>query len=279
MARALGVRWTIGDVSDEGFAALQLSIWGAWRVFGPEAAYRVYVNTVPLDEARARTGRVPRPVEWRRAERRDVPATIAAHLDPAMAEGVAWKFAPVRAFPDRHELALDNDCVLWALPPAIARWLARDDACLLAEDVRACFGQYASLCGPEPRNSGIRGVPPRFDLEGALLALLHERPATLASETDEQGLQVAALSRACAPLVVRVDAVTICSPFPPHRPHLGRYGAHFVGLNAKRMPWEYEGRNGSEYIRALWASHRRTLRARVRAPSRRGPGARGARHP
>ena len=80
MARALGVRWTIGDVSDEGFAALQLSIWGAWRVFGPAAAYRVYVNTVPLGEARARTGRVPRPVEWGRAERRDVPATIAAHL-------------------------------------------------------------------------------------------------------------------------------------------------------------------------------------------------------
>src|SRR5574338_1333205 len=30
----LAVRWTVGDVSDEGFTALQLSIWGAWKAFG-----------------------------------------------------------------------------------------------------------------------------------------------------------------------------------------------------------------------------------------------------
>lgn len=265
-APALGIRWTIGDVSDEGFAALRLSVWGAWRLFGPRAAYRVYVNSVPLDVARRRTGDVPAAVAWRATDRGEIPPAIAAHLDPALAEGVAWKFAPLRAFPDRHELALDNDCILWALPPAVERWLADDDGCLLAEDVAAYFGHFAPLCGPEPRNLGIRGLPPGFDLEGALVRTLRERPTTLTSETDEQGLQVAALSRHRAPHVVRVESVTICSPFPPHLPRLGRYGAHFVGLNARRLPWEYEGRNGADHIRDHWASHRAALHERVGVP-------------
>ncbi|HEX6534300.1 MAG TPA: hypothetical protein VF041_06865 [Gemmatimonadaceae bacterium] len=263
----IGIRWTIGDVSEEGIAALRLSIWGMWRLVGGDAAFRVYVNTVPLDAVRDRVGAVPAPVEWRTADRSEIPPAIAAHLDAALAEGVAWKFAPVRAFPDAHELSLDNDCILWAMPREIERWLRDGDRCLIAADVRACFGQYAALCGPEPRNSGIRGLPPGFDVERALVRTLHEHPATLTSETDEQGLQVAALSRGREPVVVGVDDVTICSPFPPHLPHLGRCGAHFVGLNARQLPWEYEGRNGADYIREHWAAHRDVLRARVGAPA------------
>lgn len=37
----VGVRWTIGDVSDEGFEALRLSVWGAFRLFGEDAVYAV----------------------------------------------------------------------------------------------------------------------------------------------------------------------------------------------------------------------------------------------
>ena len=114
-----------------------------------------------------------------------------------MAEGVGWKLAPLRMFPDRHEIALDNDCILWELPPALRAWLEREPAqgCLLAEDVRACFGQFAAYCGSAPRNSGIRGLPPGFCLETALRAMLDVHPVQLASELDEQGLQAAALAR------------------------------------------------------------------------------------
>src|SRR4051812_28383363 len=60
----LGIRWTIGDVSDRGFHALRLSIQGAWRLFGADARYAVCVNTLPLEVVRARTGAVPAPVAW-----------------------------------------------------------------------------------------------------------------------------------------------------------------------------------------------------------------------
>jgi hypothetical protein len=234
-APSLGVRWTIGDVNEKGFEALRLSIWGAWRIFGPETAYAVCVNSLPLGVARARTGDVPKAVAWHRCDHR-IPSFLRSHLDSGLAEGVAWKFAPLRLFPHRFEIALDNDCILWAMPEAIRCWLSgsNDRACVIAEDVAPGFGQFAPLCGMAPRNTGVRGMPAGFDFERALRDVLAAYPVQIASELDEQGLQIAALSRETAPLVVSLEEVSICSPQPPHMQRLGTCGAHFVGINVAR---------------------------------------------
>jgi hypothetical protein len=283
----LAVRWTIGDVSPWGFEALRLSLWGARQCFGPDARLVVCVNSVPLDRARALTGEVPPRVEWRDVTA-ELPEFLRRHLDEHFAEGVGWKFAPLRVAPDAYELALDNDCILWEQPPAIRQWLAgdRESAFVLAEDVRRMLGAFSDLCGPEPRNSGIRGLPPGFDLGAALADVLAEHPVELSSELDEQGLQVAVVTRSGRSLVgetgrddgrengqgedveagvgiVRVDEVTICSPFPPHVPQLGRCGAHFVGLNARKLGFDYYG-EAAERVRARhFDQHRELLRARV----------------
>jgi hypothetical protein len=249
--KPLGVRWTIGSVSQQGFDALRLSVWGVRRVFGDEADYVICVNSIPVDDAQQKTGGIPNDIAWIGVTAADAPALVLDHVDDAMAEGVAWKFAPLRLFPDRHELALDNDCILWALPESLRDWLAAEDLCIIAEDVNACFGQYAEICGSEPRNSGIRGLPPGFDLAAALEATFDKLPIKLRSELDEQGLQVAAVSLEAEPLTVATDDVSICSPF--HMPYLGRCGAHFVGLNAGNLPWSYDGRGASEWTRENWA--------------------------
>jgi hypothetical protein len=238
----LAVRWTIGDVSPYGFEALRLSLWGAKTIFGASAKYVVCVNSVKLNVARELTGEVPEEVIWRDVTD-DMPHFLLRHLDRTMSEGVAWKFAPVRLFPFRHELSLDNDCILWDMPDAIREWLNASGprACVIAADVAPCFGQFAWRCGTEPRNSGIRGLPPAFSLEQELKLLLREEAVMLTSELDERGLQVAALLRAGRPRVVRVDKVSVCSPFPPHIPGLGSCGAHFVGLNVRELPWTLNG--------------------------------------
>ena len=155
--RPLGIRWTIGNVSPRGFEALRLSIWGAWNAFGPDAAYVVCVNTVACKEARARAGSVPEAVAWREAS--EAPAFLREHLDHGMAEGVAWKFAPLRCFPDGWELSLDNDCILWDVPAAIRHWLTIGDheLCLLEEDVKRCLGQFEDSL----RAGGIQHRHPR----------------------------------------------------------------------------------------------------------------------
>lgn len=246
----LGIRWTIGDVRPRGFAALRASIHGARRLFGDRTRYRVYVNTIAVSEARARTGEVPGEVEWYEAPA--PPVWLARALDRKMAEGVAWKLLPVRAFPDGHELSLDNDVVLWDVPSAIGDWLAGRAQFVLAADVRACFGRFAPMCGDRPLNSGIRGLPPGFSLDAALARLLELHPGALVSELDEQGLQCAALLGAGKTAVVELDEVTICSPFPPHVPHLGSAGAHFVGLNTHVLGFEYDGAPAEEIRAAHW---------------------------
>lgn len=255
MERALGLRWTLGDVSPRGFVALSLSVAGAVRLFGDRARYVVCVNNVSVDEARRRLPGLPEQVELRRVDAQ-LPDCIGRRLAPNMAEGVGWKFAPPRLFPDLHELALDNDCILWAAPRGLSRWLASDGDFLLAEDVAPAFGRFAPWCGDEARNTGIRGLPPGFDLVDALERQLARTQGALDSELDEQGLQVAALRASGTVHVVKADEVSICSPFPPHRSELGSCGVHFVGLNARSIGWSHDGRPATEWIAEHFDRHR-----------------------
>jgi hypothetical protein len=264
MRDRLGVRWTMGNVSERGFEALALSVWGAYGLFGPDADYVICVNGISVAAARERTRRLPDCVKWQ-DNSQSVPEFLKRYLEASMTEGSGWKLAPVRMFPDRHELALDNDCILWAVPATMAEWLSEDDSLLIAEDVRRCLGVFDARCGPGNRNSGIRGLAPGVDYGRALEDELRSVDTVMTSELDEQGLQVAALERLGPVHVVTVDDVTICSPFPPHLPNLGKSGAHFVGTNARSLPWSLEGRPASEYIDEHWRLHLPRLRERVSA--------------
>jgi hypothetical protein len=262
MSRRIGVRWTIGDVSPQGFEALRLSVWGAWRLFGPQAAYAVVVNSLPLAQAQIRTGPLPDGVEWRPAGA--PPEGLRRYIGAGMAEGVAWKLAPLRCFPDRYELSLDNDCILWDLPDAMRAWLEEEEPrCLIAADVELAHGAFTDLTRPEPRNTGIRGLLPGHDLEAALMTVLARHPVPLRSELDEQGLQVVALDLGRPAHVVPTRDVSICSPFWPKRPELGRMGAHFVGLNSRNLPWNYYDRPATGWVVENWERHKPEICRRV----------------
>lgn len=273
LAHKLGIRWTIGDVSARGWEALRLSVHCAVRLFGPHAAYVICVNTVPLDEAQRLAGELPEQVRWLEVSAADLPLILRSHLDTTMAEGVGWKFVPLRLFPDRHELALDNDCILWTMPAALESWLATSERTLLAADMDRCLGVFQEdPTVPDMVNSGIRGLPPAFDFDAALEAVLDEkcseigRSLRLQSELDEQGLQAVALHRHGPALIVGTREVSICSPFWPRNPELGTCGAHFVGLNSKAIPWNYFDRPGLEVRQEHWDRHRAELYRRAQLP-------------
>src|SRR5690625_1067693 len=267
MSRKLCIRWTIGDVSPAGFEALGLSIRGARSLFGADALYAIGVNTIPVSEVQRRAGELPPWLRW--VEIRREPAEfLRAGLDHDMAEGTGWKLIPPRLFPGMDELALDNDVILWRMPAALRQWLEGGRReCVIAEDVAEGHGRFGALCGPEPRNSGIRAIPVDFDFEGALRAVLAECPGPLESELEEQGLQVAAVSHGRAPLLVRAEEVSICSPFPPHQPGLGSCGAHLVGLNARDFPWSFYGRPAVEVRLEHWQKIRPLIRERLGLPA------------
>jgi hypothetical protein len=248
----VGIRWTIGDVSLAGFEALHLSIWGMWGIFGANAQYAVCVNTISTARAIEYTGQLPCRVEWLRADEL-IPAWLRPRVGADMAEGVAWKFAPVRLFSSLYEISLDNDVICWALPLALDRWLQARDAtsCVLAADLSSALGQFGDVCNHRPLNSGIRGLPPEFPIEEKLRQTLSCSGITLKSELDEQGLQAAALQDTKL-FIVDTDDVSICSPFPNHSQQFGRAGAHFIGVNSRHLPWTLQGRFAHEVIQDFW---------------------------
>jgi hypothetical protein len=101
---------------------------------------------------------------------------MRGYINSSFAEGVAWKFAPVRIAPHAFEFSLDNDLIFWRTPAAVDAWLSSAKGCVHAQDVRPCFGKFAGLCGAEPRNSGICGLPPGFGYEARLQRLLERNP-------------------------------------------------------------------------------------------------------
>jgi hypothetical protein len=262
---ALGVRWSIGDASDEGFEALRLSVFGARKVFGERASLAICVHGIDVEDARTRAGALPDGVRWQHVER-DLPAFFAERIaDGVDARDIGWKLVPIRLFPDRFELSLDSGCILWELPVTVSTWIADNHPtrCLVVEDVRVCGGRFAGE-EPQPRNTCLRGLPPGFDLEAALARELAQVDGHLVSDLDELGLQIAALSRHEPPCVVPVTDVTVCSPFPPHHLALGRCGAHFVGIDGRADAHEGTDPNarddgGRVPLREHWRRHRARL--------------------
>ena len=231
MRPGVGVRWTIGDGQPRAYESLRLSILGAWRLFGPRAAYAVCVNTVSTAEVRRRVGPVPAAVAWVDTTRGWARSFAFAHTGPGRAQNAAWQLVPPRLFPDRFEIALDGDVILWAMPGAMEGWLAEPHpgSTLLAEAHTLAYGAFAGLGGARAGSTAIRGVPPGFDLVAAWKGVLRDRPAFLSTSADVEGLLVAAHVRAGEPWLVSREDVAFSPPRPAQAPVLGRCGVRFVG--------------------------------------------------
>lgn len=261
----LTLRWTIGEVRERGFEMLRLSIACAYGLFGPSAKYLVCVNTISATEAQERTGDLPVAVEWIGVTRDDLPWVVRRYFDESVIEGMGWKLAPLRTYPDRYELALDNDCILWDIPEGMRQWLGSERGCLFAEDVDRCLGSFDELCPPGNFNAGIRGLAPGIDLKEALDFVLREVSQgcggrfRLTSEIEEQGLQAAAIFQIRPLFFVRTDEVSLCSPFWPRVPEFGTCGGHFVGMNAQHIPWNYYDRPADAWLQEHWRNKRRLL--------------------
>lgn len=264
-ADRLALRWTIGAVRDRGFELLRLSIACASRLFGPAAKYIVCVNSIPLKAAQHRTGPLPAPVDWIQVTRRDLPLVLRPYFEETLIEGMGWKLIPLRLYPGRYELALDNDCILWDLPAGMRQWLESENGSLFAEDVDRCLGSFDALCPPGNFNAGIRGLAPNVDLAPALESVLRDvatdkRPGfRVISEIEEQGLQAAAICRVQPLYMVGASEVSLCSPFWPRSPHFGSCGAHFVGMNAPHIPWNYYDRPADLWLEEHWQKVRPLL--------------------
>ena len=206
------VRWTIGNVSKEGYDCLRLSIRLWRRLFKSRFEMVVLYNGEPPS--------VDCPTINQNRFRSSLPFYPTT---------TSWKLYPPRLDPDAYEIFIDNDLILYEAPDA----LRQCNDFFITEAWKRCYGKHDSLVPAGfVANSGLFGLPPHFDF-GTHLATTGSQ---WEGHFDEQGLVAAVLARHSA-TVVPLSDVKVC--VPQETMGLGRCGMHFVGLNASyRDHWD-----------------------------------------
>lgn len=148
--------------------------------------------------------------------------------------------------PPRHEVTMENDHILWALPPAWERWKARSDAALAWIVDWDYYGNYAERVGGFRACPGMYGLPPGMVM-----------PAPPESERgDDQAEQgwVACWLREHPPHeIVTHDEVTAYMPdhvvLGTTHDRVGTHGVHLPGLN---RGWNSKGEKLIEELERKW---------------------------
>jgi hypothetical protein len=130
--------------------------------------------------------------------------------------------------PARHEMTLENDHIMWELPPAWERWKSRSDATLAWIVDWDYYGNYAERVGGFRACPGMYGTPP-----GVVMP-----PPPIEERGDDQAEQgwVASWLREHPPHeIVTHDEVSAYMPnhdiLRHTHSHLGTHGVHLPGLN------------------------------------------------
>jgi len=164
------------------------------------------------------------PIPWPADEIIDQ-RTINFNL-PYDPSGPGWKLYPPRLNIDAWELWLDNDLILYEMPPAIEEFF-QSDRLLISEAFKRSYSERFDSLVPQGvnYNSGILGLPPGFDFEAHLTPLMQDRVGWT-DHFDEQSL-VAHIFHKHDPLIVPMKEVQVLQ----ERYIKGSHGIHFVGLN------------------------------------------------
>jgi len=152
--------------------------------------------------------------------------------------GVSWKLYPPRLTIDQHEIFIDNDLILNEKIPEIDHFLELNDHCLLLEEDTRTYGRFIKHVPANIYvNSGLFGVPPKFDFEKYVKYYItgkdweknafgeYEESGTF----DEQGL-VALILGSQKHILVSKNTINNCE-----RLYSPAKGNHFIGLNRKNF--------------------------------------------
>lgn len=217
------IRWTLGNVSDDGMDMLKESISLCKRYY-PNADLVVCHNSIPKS----------------RLAGLDVELHEQTHTPdmeyPPRAE--MWKMYPARMRPESHELVLDNDLLILRPPQEIKEFFESNKTLMLRGRARA-YGRYDHLV-PQPHaiNSGLYGMPPGFDLATRIMvACANDKVREWTDWCDDQGVIAFALFQHDH---IIIEPEVILNYFPeytfPLPPNL--YGVHFQGANRNlRRNW------------------------------------------
>jgi len=133
----------------------------------------------------------------------------------------------------QHELTLENDHIMWTIPPGMQRWLAREDATLAWLVDWDYYGNYAERVGGFRACPGMYGLPPGLHMPAPPI---EER----GDDQAEQGFVAAWLQEHPPHEIVTHDEVSCYMPNHDILKHthskVGMCGVHLAGLNRGWSP-------------------------------------------
>jgi hypothetical protein len=160
-----------------------------------------------------------------------------------------WKYCPPRLAPDRHEVIIDNDLLIYKRINKIDEFLTGDRV-MMCQDSFKAQGKFTLLFGLRERfNAGLIGLPPHYDIASLMLRewIINGRHDPM-GDLDEQGL-ITYILKNSNPLVIPLSELAIIHPWgfcrnadydpvrninipnPIQLSYSDFKGAHFVRLN------------------------------------------------
>jgi hypothetical protein len=219
-------RWTIGNTNKSGYESLVLSIESFLKHYDLEV---IICHNCPKTNL---------PSELFNFKLLDQSLEKSYKVIPI---GVAWKFYPCRIDINRHELCIDNDLIINEKLEEIDNFFSFDSTLLLEGDSRA-YGRFDNHVPKKFMiNSGLYGVPPKFDLQSYVNFYSGESWEKNAinrydkNETfDEQGLVAHALLNYHKYFIISNKTITNCENYL-----LNGKGHHFIGLNRRNYHFPF----------------------------------------
>tara|TARA_Y100000034_G_C6905697_1_gene420169 strand:+ start:4628 stop:5305 length:678 start_codon:yes stop_codon:yes gene_type:complete len=218
------IRWTIGgQLSNESFVILQLSVKNVKRLWGDQFEYMICYNGLKDHKGLPKVDRLIDQSEFRDSL-------------PFPPRGPAWKLYPPRLNISVHEIIIDNDLLLYEKPALLEKFLETDDMIVITEAFRRSYsGQLESKIPADFNiNTGLMCFPPNFDFAQYLVVKEWEH------HFDEQTAVAFALSKIPNVHIIPLSDVFVC--FEEYR--RAKCGLHFVGVNGgNRTYWDSYLRN------------------------------------
>lgn len=216
------LRWTVGNVSDEGIECLKLSIKWICKIYGDTFDYYLCHNNIDLDK-----------LNWikntsiKLLNQHDYVSDL--NINP-MNNNPCWKLYPPRIDINRHEIFIDNDLIIYKRLPVIDKFLERNNLLFITEAIRRSNGSFDSIIkSTKNLNTGLFGLYPGFDLKNRINETLNLKIIkTWSCHLDEQGLLAYIFHNSDYELVT-LDDIYVCHQDYQYK--IGKYGQHFVELN------------------------------------------------
>lgn len=207
------IRWTIGNVGKFGFKSLIESIKTIKLIYRNEFDLYVCYN---VDSSKINF-----------LEELGVKLISQENSNPFPNVKCFWKLCPPRINFASHEIFIDNDLVITKRMPKLEEFLSAEDKLIYTQGFCG-YGRFWNYNTMQPcLNSGLFGIPPRFDFATQIFDLV---ATPLTGYFDEQGLVAAVFSKnKNKKICITLNEIGLCRTEDVLPPFI--YGCHFAGIN------------------------------------------------